>query len=213
MRLGSIPGLIVHSLAIILTFALPLDLPTATRKVLRHCRRAMEIRMTRPTPLITLLALLAAACFVMLGSALLLQHLFGWEPCTLCVQIRLWLLLGGTLSLLIIAAEAVGQRWLTLIFWPLLLATGFMAVFDNTHLVLIETGILESFSCSPFPFYAFYLPLHEYLPAVFMSAGVCGLNDYAILGVSFTNWTLLSVTLLFAFMLFVAWRAIGKARA
>jgi disulfide bond formation protein DsbB len=45
-----------------------------------------------------------------------------------------------------------------------------------------------------------------------MSAGVCGQNDYAILGVAFSNWTLLSVTLLFAFILYVAWRAIGKTR-
>jgi disulfide bond formation protein DsbB len=44
-----------------------------------------------------------------------------------------------------------------------------------------------------------------------MSAGVCGQNDYTILGVPFTNWTLLSVTLLFTFMLYVAWRAIGKS--
>ncbi|MGV8844145.1 MAG: disulfide bond formation protein B [Pseudomonas sp.] len=168
--------------------------------------------MTRQKSLIPLLSMITVACFAMLGGALLMQHLFAWEPCTLCVQIRLWLLLGGTLSLLIIAAEAVVQRWLTLIFWPLLLAAGFMAVFDNSHLVLIETGIMESFSCSPFPFYSSYLPLHEYLPSVFMSAGVCGQNDYAILSISFTNWTLLSVTLLFGFMLFVAWRAIGKAR-
>jgi disulfide bond formation protein DsbB len=168
--------------------------------------------MTRQQSLIPLLTLIALACFAMLGGALLLQHLAGWEPCTLCIQIRLWLLLGGTLALLIIAAEALGQRWLTLLFWPLLIAAGVMAVYDNTHLVLIETGILESFSCSPFPFYAFYLPLHEYLPEVFMSAGVCGQNDYAILGVSFTHWTLLSVVVLLALILLGAWRALFKAK-
>ena len=168
--------------------------------------------MTRQQSLIPLLTLIALACFAMLGGALLLQHLAGWEPCTLCIQIRLWLLLGGTLALLIIAAEALGQRWLTLLFWPLLIAAGVMAVYDNTHLVLIETGILESFSCSPFPFYAFYLPLHEYLPEVFMSAGVCGQNDYAILGLSFTHWTLLSVVVLLALILLGAWRALFKAK-
>lgn len=168
--------------------------------------------MTRQTSLIPLLSLIAIACFAMLGGALLLQHLSGWEPCTLCIQIRLWLLLGGVLALSIIAAEALGQRWVTLIFWPLLIAAGGMAVYDNTHLVLIETGILDSFSCSPFPFYAFYLPLHEYLPEVFMSAGVCGQNDYAILGVPFTRWTLLSVTLLLLLVLFGAWCALFKAK-
>ena len=164
--------------------------------------------MTRQTSLAPLLWLIAIACFAMLGGALLLQHLSGWEPCTLCVQIRLWLLLSGSLALLIIAALALGLRWLTLLFWPLLIATGGMAVYDNTHLVLIESGILESFSCSPFPFYAFYLPLHEYLPGVFMSAGVCGENDYAILGVSFTRWTLLSVVVLLGLILLGAWRAL-----
>jgi disulfide bond formation protein DsbB len=167
--------------------------------------------MTHRPSLIPLLSLIALASFAMLGGALLMQHLFGWEPCTLCVQIRLWLLLGGLFTLPIIAAEAVGQRWLTLACWPFLLAAGFMAVYDNTNLVLIETGVMESFSCSPFPFYSFYLPLHEYLPEVFMSAGVCGQNDYRFLGVPFTSWTLLSVTLLFGFMLFAMWRAIRRS--
>ncbi|HLD66843.1 MAG TPA: disulfide bond formation protein B [Pseudomonas sp.] len=167
------------------------------------------IRQPSPLPL---LALIAAACFAMLGGALLMQHQFGWEPCTLCVQIRLWLLCGGVVSLLILAAEAIGQRWLTLLFWPLLLAAGGMALYDNIHLVLIETGVLESFSCSPFPFYAFQLPLHEYLPEVFMSAGVCGQNDYRILGLPFTSWTLLSITLLFGLILLSAWRALRARR-
>ncbi|NQD92201.1 disulfide bond formation protein B [Pseudomonas sp. CrR25] len=165
----------------------------------------------QPSP-IPLLALIAAACFAMLGGALLIQHQFGWEPCTLCVQIRLWLFCGGVLSLLIMAAEAIGQRWLPLLFWPILLAAGGMALYDNTHLVLIETGVLESFSCSPFPFYSFYLPLHEYLPDVFMSAGVCGQNNYSVLGLPFTSWTLLSVTLLFALILLSAWRALRLRR-
>lgn len=166
--------------------------------------------MSRPTSITPLLTLIALACFAMLGAALLLQHVLGWEPCTLCIQIRLWLLCGGVISLLILALEAFGVRWLTVPLWPLLLAASGMAVYDNTHLLLIETGVLESSSCSPFPFYAFYLPLHEWLPSVFMSAGVCGENDYSILGLSFTYWTLAGVALLLALCLFTAWRAIRR---
>lgn len=168
--------------------------------------------MTRPTPLTTLLALIAAACLLMLGSALVLQHQFGWEPCTLCVQIRLWLVCGAVVSLLLLACEALGLRWLSLALWPLLLAAGAMGVYDNSHLLLIESGVLESFSCSPFPFYAFQLPLHDYLPEVFMSAGVCGQNDYKILGLPFTAWTWLSLTLLMGLILFSAWRALRQGR-
>jgi disulfide bond formation protein DsbB len=78
--------------------------------------------------------------------------------------------------------------------------------------LLIETGVLESFSCSPFPFYAFQLPLHDYLPEVFMSAGVCGQNDYSILGLPFTAWTWLSLALLMGLILFSAWRALRQGR-
>jgi disulfide bond formation protein DsbB len=92
----------------------------------------------------------------------------------------------------------------------LLLAAAGMAVYDNSHLVLIESGVLESSSCSPFPFYAFYLPLHEWLPEVFMSAGVCGENDHRILGLSFTYWTLLSVVVLLVMSLLASWRAIRR---
>ncbi|MFP6847216.1 MAG: disulfide bond formation protein B [Pseudomonas sp.] len=166
--------------------------------------------MSRPTALKTLLTLIALACFAMLGGALLLQHQLGWEPCTLCIQIRLWLLCGGVISLLILTLEALGLRWLGLPFWLLLLAAAGMAVYDNTHLVLIETGVLESSSCSPFPFYSAYLPLHEWLPSVFMSGGVCGQNSYTILGMSFTHWTLLSVVLLLVLSLFTGWRAIRR---
>lgn len=166
--------------------------------------------MSRATSLKPLLALIAFACFAMLGAALLLQHLAGWEPCTLCIQIRLWLLCGGVLSLLILLLEGVSLRWLTLPLWPLLLAAAGMAVYDNTHLVLIETGVLESSSCSPFPFYAFYLPLHEWLPEVFMSAGVCGQSNYTVLGLPFTLWTLLGVSLLLLACLSGAWRAVRR---
>ena len=82
--------------------------------------------MSRATSLKPLLALIAFACFAMLGAALLLQHLAGWEPCTLCIQIRLWLLCGGVLSLLILLLEGVSLRWLTLPLWPLLLAAAGM---------------------------------------------------------------------------------------
>jgi|GEM_PF-1082844 len=162
-------------------------------------------RLISPAPLLGLIAL---ACFAMLAGALLLQHGFAWEPCTLCIQIRLWLLCAGVLALLLLGAMALGLRWLSLPLWLGLLAASGMAVYDNSHLVLLETGLMESFSCSPFPFYSFYLPLHDYLPGVFQSAGVCGQNDYQWFGLPFTAWTLAGVLGLFALVLLAAWHSL-----
>lgn len=168
--------------------------------------------MSQRNPALVLPLFIALACVAMLAGALFCQHVLGWEPCTLCVQIRLWLSLAAILALLLSGAAALKQNWLGFALWPLLLASSAMAVVDNTHVVLIEVGVMESTSCWPFPFYSSYLPLHEYLPGLFMSGGICGQNDYAIFGIPFTVWTLLGVAGLFLFSLFSLWRAIRSAR-
>ncbi|HSC84936.1 MAG TPA: disulfide bond formation protein B [Pseudomonas sp.] len=169
--------------------------------------------MTRRNPAVVLPLLIALTCVAMLAGALFCQHVLGWEPCTLCIQVRLWLCLSTFLALLLSAAAAVRQNWLGFILWPLLLGTSAMAVVDNAHLVLIEQGVMEIFTCSPFPFYTSYLPLHEYLPSVFMSGGVCGENVYTLFAVPFSMWTLLGVAGLFLLTLFSTWSSIRSARS
>lgn len=166
-------------------------------------------RRTSPAALLLVIAFTALA---MLAGALFAQHVLGWEPCTLCVQIRLWLALAAVFALVLSAAAASRQTWLAVLVWPLLLAATGMAVMDNAHVVLIETGVMESSSCSPFPFYSQYLPLHEYLPNVFMSGGVCGQNDYTVLGLPFTVWTLLSIAALAVLVLLTLWRSLRNRR-
>lgn len=195
---------------------MPLQIaPTRTNWYKRRAvfiRRVLEIEMTRRTLPVALPLLIALLCAAMLGGALLTQFWLGWEPCTLCVQIRLWLCIAGAAALLLALAGVVKQAWLAVLLWPVLLAAAGMAVFDNAHVVLIETGLMDSFSCSPFPFYSDYLPLHEYWPDVFMSGGICGQNDYFIFGIPFTGWTLAAITALFMLVLVTLWRSIRPAR-
>lgn len=189
--------------------------PTRTNWYKRRAvfiRHIPEIAMTRRPLPVALPLLIALLCAAMLGGALLTQFWLGWEPCTLCVQIRLWLSVAAAAALLLALAGATKQAWLAVLLWPVLLAAGGMAVFDNAHVVLIETGLMDSFSCSPFPFYSDYLPLHEYWPDVFMSGGICGQNDYFIFGIPFTGWTLAAVTALFMLILVTLWRSIRRAR-
>lgn len=167
--------------------------------------------MTRHPLPIALPLIIALLCAAMLGGALLTQFWMGWEPCTLCVQIRLWLCVVGVSALLLSFVGLIKQNWLAFLFWPPLLAAGVMAVIDNVHVVLIETGVMESTSCWPFPFYSDYLPLHEYWPDVFMSGGICGQNHYSIFAIPFTVWTLLSISALFLLILFTLWRSIRPA--
>lgn len=137
----------------------------------------------------------------LLLGALGVQHFLGWEPCTICVEIRAALTL-CTLAGLVLWA---GLKWRSLLVESLarlvLLCGACTAFYLNIKLVLLEHHVFESFSCSPFPFYFNILPLQDWLPYVFMSGGVCGENTNTILGVSFTTWTAVALFFFWAFVI------------
>lgn len=134
---------------------------------------------------------LAIAPLVMLALALCVQFAWGWEPCTMCVEIRFLLAacsLAGFLGLVL-----PSKLFCAGLIPMALLSVG--AAYLNVKLVLLEQGILEAFSCSPFPFYSEVFPLQSWLPEVFMSGGICGQNDHQVLGLSFTVWTMIGISL------------------
>ena len=136
--------------------------------------------------------LLALSPLLMLTLGLGVQFGWGWDPCTMCVEIRF--LLAACSLAGFVALALPGKLSLAGLAPMTLFSLG--ATYLNGKLVLLEQGILEAFSCSPFPFYSQALPLQDWWPQVFMSGGICGQNDHLVLGVSFTVWTLLGVTTL-----------------
>ena len=132
---------------------------------------------------------LALAPLAMLALALVVQFAWGWDPCTMCVEIRFLLATCSLAGFLALALPKVFS-WISLAPMALLSAGAF---YLNAKLVLLEQGILQAFSCSPFPFYSKVFPLQDWLPDVFMSGGICGQNDHLVLGVSFTVWTLIGI--------------------
>lgn len=133
--------------------------------------------------------LLAIAPLIMLALALAVQFAWGWDPCTMCVEIRFLL---SACSMTGFVALAL-PRGLSLIGLVPMAAFSAGAAYLNVKLVLLEQGILQAFSCSPFPFYSQVFPLQSWFPYVFMSGGICGQNDHLVLGVSFTIWTVVGV--------------------
>lgn len=115
--------------------------------------------------------------------ALISQHAFGFEPCTLCIEIRFWIALSMALAFVsffmglkqedetsssgVLHICSGALSWASVI--VLFVATGWAM-----KLVLLEQGVIASAGCSPFTFYASYVPLHEWIPTVFASYGICG---------------------------------------
>lgn len=149
---------------------------------------------------------LALAPLVMLVLALGVQFAWGWDPCTMCVEIRFLLAacsLAGFLGL------ALPPKLFSVALIPMALL-GAGAAYLNVKLVLLEQGVLEAFSCSPFPFYSQVFPLQTWLPEVFMSGGICGQNNHQVLGVSFTVWTMIGISLYVAAVLNKLFRTSGS---
>ena len=150
--------------------------------------------------------LLVIAPMLMLLMALAAQHFLGWEPCTICVEIRAGLAACSLSGLLLMLARTF-NRYIVMGFRLMLMACTLGVVFLSAQVWLLERHVIEATSCSPFPFYAQHFPLNEWLPYVFASAGLCGEGDFAILGVSFTAWTLLAASGYFI----LAWLLTGRA--
>jgi disulfide bond formation protein DsbB len=151
--------------------------------------------------------LLVIAPILMLLTALTAQHFLDWEPCTICVEIRAGLAACTLAGLLLMLARTF-NRYIVMAFRLMLMACALGVVFLSTEVWLLERHVIEATSCSPFPFYAQHFPLNEWLPYVFASAGLCGEGDFAILGVSFTAWTLLAAI---GYCILV-WVLTGRAR-
>lgn len=157
-------------------------------------------------PLLCTPWLLVITPILMLLTALATQHFLGWEPCTICVEIRAGLAACALAGLLLMLARTL-NRFIVMVFRLMLMACSLGVVFLSAQVWLLEQHAIEATSCSPFPFYAQYFPLHEWLPYVFASAGLCGEGEFAILGLPFTAWTLLATIGYFI----LVWLLTGRA--
>lgn len=136
---------------------------------------------------------IAGASFGLLAGALVLQHVFGMNPCPLCVFQRIAFIFAGVLAT---AAALLGPRqaaaWLGA-------ATGLVSLVGagiaGWHLrLLAQPGTL---SCGP----GLYdmldnFPLSHVLPRVFAGSGDCATAGEPILGLPLAAWALLWFVLL-----------------
>lgn len=130
-----------------------------------------------------------------LAFALISQHVFGYEPCTLCIEIRFWLAAAVAVSITssLISLEkrkigAIGNMLSAGLF-------GAAAVWA-AKLVMLERGMIQGAGCSPFTFYHQTLPLHEWAPSVFEVRGFCGEPAMILDVIAYSELSLLGLTAL-----------------
>ena len=131
---------------------------------------------------------LAASGLLLEGSALFFQYGLDLQPCVMCIYIRLaafGIVLAGLVGAIAPARPAVALLGFAI--WALAAGEGLVL---SRELVAIQAAgpySLET-TCSFLPNFPEWLPLHEWLPQIFMPTGTCTDETWSWLGVSMAEW-------------------------
>lgn len=144
--------------------------------------------------------LVLLACLVLEGVALFYQYVLDYGPCVLCVHIRAWiagLALVALLMLILGGPAALGHLV------SLGLALGLVR--SSYQTLGVERGTIVD-ACSMDAQFPSWLPLHQWLPAMFEPWEPCGYTPMLAFNISMAEalmvismlWVLVSLVLLIA---------------
>ncbi|MBT9477644.1 disulfide bond formation protein B [Polaromonas sp.] len=135
------------------------------------------------------LALVSAACVLLLAFGLYLQHGVGLEPCPMCIVQRYALVLVAIVSGLTAFAR---QKGLLITGASLLVLLSGFGAFVAARQSWLQWYPPEVASCGR-DFYGMIetFPLQRVIPMIFKGSGDCSKIDWTFLGGSIANWSFL----------------------
>lgn len=134
-------------------------------------------------------------------AALFFQYVMKLDPCIMCVYQRvavLGLVLAGVIGLLAPTVWLV--RVLAAAVWAISAGWGLKLAYELDQM---QTNPNPFATCSFMPDFPKWMPLHEWLPSVFMPTGMCTDVPWTFLNVTMAQWMIvifvgfLAVLLLF----------------
>lgn len=138
----------------------------------------------------SLLASTGALFFVSL--AFFAQHELGYEPCILCIYIRVDFI---AIAFLCIAAAFTNNSMQVIHAGCCIciIATSSIGIYHCLGLLRAES--IQTGSCSVFSGFPNWAPLDRWVPDVFEPRAVCGESTWYVMGESMALWTLIIFTI------------------
>nr|WP_275658961.1 disulfide bond formation protein DsbB [Shewanella sp. Isolate11] len=146
-------------------------------------------------------------------SALFFQYVMKLDPCVMCIYIRvavLGIMLAGLVG--IIGCQYRLVRLIGVTVWAVSAGWGFKLA---QELVEIQTNSNPFSTCSFLPEFPSWMPLHEWLPSIFMPTGMCTDTPWQALGITMAQWMIVGFSVyLIALVIFIvpALKANHKAK-
>ncbi|MCL6414379.1 disulfide bond formation protein B [Aestuariirhabdus sp. Z084] len=157
-----------------------------------------------------LLAMLG--CVGLIGSALVMEHMMGLEPCPLCIMQRIVVIALGVLFLVAALHNPGGTGYRRYAFIGLLTAGSGVAL-SLRQLWLQSLPPEEVPACAPpLDYMLESFPLTEVLEFMLSGTGDCAEVQWVFLGLSIPAWTLICFSLFTLFSLYELFRARQRER-
>ena len=135
---------------------------------------------------------MAAFCACALGFALFTQHVLGMSPCTICIEIRLWLFVGLFFSVLsLLSGRAL--KYTSIAFQFVAVVMIYISAWWAGKLVYLEYFYEGIGGCSPVPFFYYDIPLGDWIPSVFSPFSICGEESNLLIFIPYSVATLVAM--------------------
>lgn len=139
---------------------------------------------------------LAAFCFTLAISSLILTHLFQLHPCYLCVFQRFLYILIASLALIVV----INKHIFSTISKMLVILCTITGIGVAGYQVWLQSKPGAEFTCSggdPNFIEIFIIWLDKGIPILFQATGNCESKEMIILGISLAGWSLICFILSF----------------
>ncbi|MFT6269656.1 MAG: disulfide bond formation protein DsbB [Alphaproteobacteria bacterium] len=149
-------------------------------------------------------AILALSAFGLLMTALYFQHRMDLLPCIKCIYQRtavVGVLLAAIIPLLY---NHLFTRLAAFFVWAYSSVQGILVAREHLDVIFATNPFANI--CDIVPNFPSFLPLHEWLPAIFGATGDCNENSWQFLGMGMANWMqiIFSIYLLILVVVLVA---------
>ena len=155
---------------------------------------------------------LTATALALELAALFFQYVMKLDPCVMCIYQRLaifGILFAGMLG--IVGYQSRIVRFVAMGLWGTSAAYGLKLALE---LVDMQTNPSPFATCSFLPEFPSWMPLHEWLPSIFMPTGMCTDIPWQMMGVTMGQWMIVAFSVyLLALILFFIPALLSKTKS
>lgn len=130
--------------------------------------------------------LLTLSAFALFVSALYFQHILDLAPCVKCIHQRtavVGIIIAGLIALL---GNNTLSRWVGFGVWGYSAYAGLMSAREHIDVIYATNPLFAP--CDIAPNFPSFLPLHEWMPAIFGATGECNDNRWQFVGMGMAEW-------------------------